>query len=262
MQSQSRYWLWPNITGIDAALIAIAWQWIFAMSVGENSSLSAQIVLGLSVWLSYMADRLYDVRSRPIERLLSLRHRFAKNYRKQIWKIWLILLALNVAIALIGLTIQQLMRGSLLLLFCLAYTFLNQRLSKRCFPKECFVALLFAGGAIIFLERTPNLIAVVCFTIICGVNCLILGHKEQAVDHALRVQSLASIVSEKTLWICILCTFALIPFISGPLSWSLSLTLLATSLLYRIRQNRDSENFRAVLDASMLVGLVPWIFKI
>ncbi|MEN8861788.1 MAG: hypothetical protein ABF315_01205 [Lentimonas sp.] len=257
---RSKFWLWPNIIGIDAALIAVAWQWIFATNSQAPLTLSAQLVLGFSVWLSYMADRLYDVRRRPIEQLLSLRHRFVKSYRKQLWCIWFVALGLNISIALLGLTVEQLRNGSILLAACLLYTFLNQAYSKYFFPKELFVALIFTAGAVVFLESLPNHLAVCCFALIGFINCLIIGHKEQAVDRALRVESLSSVISTKALWGLIIGACLILPFIGTIMALSFSLTLLATSLLYRFRRLLTSEVFRTALDASMLFGLLPWIF--
>lgn len=259
MHERASFWLWPNMAGIDAALIAIAWQWLFAASVDQNISPSAQLVLGLSVWLSYMADRLYDVRRHPMDRLLSLRHRFAKTYRKPLWSLWFIVLALDIGIAIKNLSTEQLIHGCVLLVACLLYTFLSQIYSKRFFPKELIVALIFTAGVIVFMQSLPSPLAIFCLAVTCFVNCLILGHKEQAVDRALRVQSLTSIVSTKTLWVCILTAFAILPFIEGMISFSLFLTLLATSLLYLIHKQIGSEFFRAALDASMLVGLLAYV---
>ena len=66
-----RLWQWPNLLAVDAALIALAWQAAFAAALGNEVSAAAQIVLGLSVWLTYMADRLFDVAKRPLQQLHS-----------------------------------------------------------------------------------------------------------------------------------------------------------------------------------------------
>lgn len=83
-----RLWQWPNLLALDAALIALAWQAAFAAALGNEVSAAAQIVLGLSVWLTYMADRLFDVAKRPLQQLHSTRHQFAKQHRKTLWRCW------------------------------------------------------------------------------------------------------------------------------------------------------------------------------
>ncbi|MFQ3271378.1 MAG: hypothetical protein ACI9A1_001702, partial [Lentimonas sp.] len=131
-----RIWQWPNLLALDAALIALVWQAAFAAALGFPVSTTAPVVLGLSVWLTYMADRLFDVARRPVEQLQAVRHRFAKQHARKLWTLWSCTLILNIGLAFTGLSINELCNGFILLAICLLYTGLNQALSRRFFPKE------------------------------------------------------------------------------------------------------------------------------
>ena len=187
-----RIWQWPNLLAVDAALVALLWQAAFAAALGHEVSVAAQIVLGVSVWLTYMADRLFDVAKRPLQQLHSTRHRFAKQHFRALWGVWCGALVTNIALALTELSIRELRNGAVLLALCLLYTALNQTLSRRFFPKEICVAIIFAGGVIVFLLPNAGIwLSAGSFALLCLINCLMIGAKEQQVDAALQVRSMA-----------------------------------------------------------------------
>lgn len=264
MLSRPKLWQWPNVLSIDSALIAVTWQWIFAESANISLPVSAYCVLGLSVWLTYMADRLFDTHQREIGELLSLRHQFAKSYAPTLWRIWAAALILSITLAFTGLTAGQLSRGILLLCVCLTYTFLNQFLSARFFPKEVLVALIFAAGAVVFIESPIPWGAFFCFAALCLLNCLSLGNKERAVDSALCVRSLSDYVSPRRLWafIIIISIGVGIGILdsSSSLMWSLAVPLSLVSMLMRCRRQIATETYRVFVDAAMLGGILPLLY--
>ncbi|MGJ8641176.1 MAG: hypothetical protein ACSHYA_17430 [Opitutaceae bacterium] len=259
MSVSTKPWLWLNILALDAALIAVAWQFFFFASEKTTPSIPAQVVLGLSVWLTYMADRLYDVRKVDLNQLLSLRHQFAKKYRRPLWLIWFLVLIANIVVALLGLTPQQLSNGLWLLAFCLLYTGSNQLLSKRFFPKEIFVAIIFACGSIVFMESMPAPRAIGAFTIVCFINCIAIGHKERVVDKALCTTSLASFVRPAAVYTCMVMALLMIYSIQQFLALALLVTLVATAVIYRGRQHLSMETYRVLIDNSLLLGWLFWL---
>ena len=256
-QPNIKWWQWPNIVALDAAAIAISWQWIFAASADTVLSNYAYIVLGISVWLTYMADRLFDVKQCDAEKLLSNRHQFAHKHRVKLWRYWWSLLCLDVGIALYGLTMNQLSSGLLLLIVCLLYTFANQRLSSRFFPKEFCVALIFTGGVAIFQKAQIGSLALIVFFLLCLTNCLIIGHKERVVDKALRVKSISSQVRPIWMWLCLLSALPMSFHISPPLSFSLGISLVTLCIFYALRDYLSVENFRIQVDTSLFYGVLP-----
>lgn len=259
MASRIKIWQWPNVLGLDAAAIAMAWMGVFAAySEGNPPDAATYLVLGLSVWLTYLADRLLDVQNRPMHRLLSKRHRFAKRNRILLWRLWLLVLLFAFALAVFRLNPTQLWKGTILLCVCLAYTVLNQLLSKAYFPKEIFVAGIFAAGTQIFITGANMGPPVLLFGLLCLINCLLIAEKEKAVDARLRVQSAMGQVPFPVLG-----SVALIAFALEPMS-SLGLTLfapgIALALLFYFRQLIEVEAFRVLCDAVLLLGPAVYFF--
>jgi hypothetical protein len=55
-------WLWPNLLSLDAPLVAVPWKWFLAYRFSLPLRPAWRIVLGLTVWVIYLLDRLLDVR--------------------------------------------------------------------------------------------------------------------------------------------------------------------------------------------------------
>ncbi len=249
-----RLWQWPNLLALDAALIALVWQAAFADALGHEVSLAAQSVLGLSVWLTYMADRLFDVAKRPPEQLHAIRHRFAKQHFGVIWGFWLCVLTANIGIALTGLSISELQNGLVLLTCCLLYTALNQALSRRFFPKELCVALIFAGGVTVFLLPSANLWPPACaLALLCLTNCLMIGAKEQCIDAALQVRSLSRLPSPLIHFLEISCALSLC-FINQAWALPIGLSLGALLITHACQKRLCVETFRVLTDSALLIG--------
>ena len=249
-----RIWQWPNLLAVDAALIALVWQAAFATALELQISVAAQLVLGLSVWLTYMADRLFDIAKRPLQQLRSTRHQFAKQHRSALWCFWWGALISNIAIAFTGLTTIQLKTGAMLLVLCLVYTVLNQTLSRRFFPKEICVALIYTGGVIVFLLPNATLWIPACaLALLCLINCLMIGAKEQCIDTALQVRSLSRLPSPLIIVLEILCALSLC-FLNQAWALPLGLSLGALCTLHFYQKRLCVEMFRVLTDSALLIG--------
>lgn len=259
MQREIQIHAWPNVLGLDAALIAVAWQQVFADATDCELGWTAGLVLGFSVWLTYLADRLFDVSKRHGDALLSIRHQFAKRHNHMLWHIWFPVLAIDIFLAYFGLSAEQFFRGLLLLALCLLYTGLNRLLSKRFFPKEILVALIFVGGTVVFLEELPPLAAVTAFTLLCLINCLGIAYRETEFDDAMRVRSLTSVLSDKWL-ILLFVSAAIFSALTSAASLALLSCLIPMLVLSRLSQTIEREAFRVYMDASLLFG-PPSIFS-
>ena len=256
---KARAWQWLNILGIDAAIIAVVWQLFFLSLDQLVISIASQLVLGLSVWLTYMADRLYDIRSCNVQNLLSLRHQFAHKHRTKIWRIWWSVFIVNIALAFFKLTNDQLSNGFILLFACLAYTWFNQLLSKRFFPKELFVALIFSGGVIIFVEPTPALQLVIAFVILCLINCIAIAHKELKVDKALCIHSLSAVIKPHMVYLLSIVGIVIPIWNYEVVGLPITLTLSATLFLYWQRDRISVEQYRVIQDTALITGPSLWL---
>lgn len=247
-------WQWPNILALDAAFIAVVWQAVFAECFSSQSTFCSQSVLALSVWLTYMADRLFDVSKHQPSQLQSLRHRYAKQYAQTLWRIWWVLLIANSAIALCGLSSHQMRNGLVLLALCLTYTALNQIFSRKFFPKEPCVALIYAGGVIVFLLPNASLWQpAMTFALLCLINCLIIGKKEHRVDAALRIQSLSSIPVACIITLEVTCAILII-LQNEAFRQPALLSLAALMILHATQKKVSVEHFRVLADSALFVG--------
>jgi len=216
--------------------------------------MAARGVLGLSVWLTYTADRLLDVAGRPFDQLLSVRHRFTKDYSPILWKIWFCVLIVNSSIAFIGLTTDQLINGALLLVVCLLYTGLNQKLSHRFFPKEPCIALIYVAGVIVFLHPVYELLpAVGALTLLCLINCLIISNKEYSIDTAMQINSLAKHLPQIPYALYVVC-LGLLLLLDSQMFIPLILSMVALLSVHLFHHRLSIESFRVLADAALLVG--------
>ena len=55
--SRWRLWIWPNFLSLDAPLVALLWQILLTRNFGTHVRAGEPLVLGLCVWLVYVADR-------------------------------------------------------------------------------------------------------------------------------------------------------------------------------------------------------------
>jgi len=80
--TQSRtapFWLWLNLLSLDAPMVAVVWQDFLARCYPSVLMPAGRLVLFLSVWGIYIADRMVDVRD-PMHENESMCHRFYRQH--------------------------------------------------------------------------------------------------------------------------------------------------------------------------------------
>ena len=190
------FWSYLNISAIDAPLISVTWYLYFAHKSAENNfNVNYCIILGLSVWLGYMADRLLDIGFKKEAHFTSLRHQFCKEFKSALWISWAIVLTITVFFSLYYLNSDKIFVGFIFFLFILLYNLLNQFYSQLKLPKEIFVSILFAYGTLFFVKDPLEINEFIHFVSICFLNCLIISNKDKQVDKLMGVRSLASTFS-------------------------------------------------------------------
>jgi hypothetical protein len=180
---------------VDAPLVCVGWLWLLASEGHAAVPLSEGIVLGLSVWLAYMADRWFDGwRLKKVD-TSSFRHRFAQANRTIIGIVWAVILIVTVTYAVNRLTPDMLRRGSVLLAVTLTYfgaIHLGPRWLRRSAPKEIATALILVSGMLLFLP--PGRIPVPALTAIALLffaNCALIGEWESETDLVQGFRSMA-----------------------------------------------------------------------
>lgn len=250
-------WQWPNILAVDVALVAIVWQqWLGGGVTGAAPAL----VLGLSVWLVYIADHWMDARNAAEQDLRSGRHRFARRWQRLLVPLWLCVLVADVMIALLGLSRLQMIAGALLLTGCLLYLSAVQR--HWPVPKELIVALIFAAGAAVFLVGQlplPLLAAGAgCLFLLAFANCSLIAFREIEIDRIMGHGSFAQQCPGGRVWaLGCLVVAAVLGVVLGLCVWgrylAISVSALGLLVLGTHAERLPPELFRVLADAMLLL---------
>lgn len=185
--------IWLNLLCLDAPLVALAWQWIFARSFGAHLNWPLRVLLFLTAWLIYLGDRFADSIRLTAESPRSDRHQFCQNHMVGWWIAIVVIFVVDSALALRSLDLQMFFLGGTLAVICTVYLFLNHLLGGRWHPipmKEKAVGVLFAAGTTLaVVGLLPGLtisfgFAVVLFAMLCTLNCLCIASWERELDAA------------------------------------------------------------------------------
>ncbi len=185
------FWLWFHLLSLDAPLVALVWQDWWSRSVGMPLPGSQRMILGLGVWMIYLADRLADTARGLPNDSATARHRFARVGRTPL----LVLTALCGAVLMIltpwVLRAGQFGGGLALLAAAGAYFWLIHRRSSQSWtarlPKEAVVGGMFALGTAFFALCRPSIpagrfvAAVALFGGVCFLNCALITSWERNV---------------------------------------------------------------------------------
>lgn len=174
----TRFWLWPNLLSLDAPVVAVLWQILFARCFQVPVDALAAVLLLLTVWLIYAADRTLDAWKGDGH---SPRHEFYQRRWKTLLPVWLAALGLTGWLAAEYLSPGLFLRGVVLLAIVGVYFALVHSGILR-WPKEAVVGVLFALGA--SLEawskvKTPADVAtILLFSGLCWMNCIAIQRWE------------------------------------------------------------------------------------
>jgi hypothetical protein len=180
VDSPWRLWLWPNFLSLDAPLVAVLWQVLLTRDLGVHVRAGEPVVLGLCVWLLYVADRVLDA-LRPLKgEWEPARKTF---YRRHLWiasMVGLCLLSVTIPLAYCILRRSTFYAGLALTVPVVFYFALIHLLPGRWrarWPRELVVACLFTSGTFLAIWTgnhksvyslwAPALI----FFLLCWTNC-------------------------------------------------------------------------------------------
>ena len=216
-------WTLPTTLSLDAPVVALLWQALFARSFGVRLGLHHYLLLGASVWLVYAADRLLDGMKFDKRLPHTKRHRFYALHRRAVFAVWLAVLAGSLWGAL-SLTRAELSWGFGVAGAALLYltgVHLRVRLAALArylagflrtplhvllrLPKETQVGGLFGVGAVVFLlprvSPTVLFLPVLAFGALCALNCSFIALWEATCDRAQGQPSLALRFPSARLWL-------------------------------------------------------------
>lgn len=140
-EGQPPWYYWPHCLGVDAAILAVAWQAIAARSLGTEASRATQAALFLTVAGIYACDRAWDASRAP--RSQHWRHVIPRRW------IWAFLVAgitclvASAATALVWMPRESQGAGLLVGLLCAAYYASKSWTESQVSPE---MRALFLGG--------------------------------------------------------------------------------------------------------------------
>ena len=269
---QRRIWLWFNLLSLDAPLVAILWQALFARCFDAPVTGAAFAALAIAVWFIYVSDRLLDALRGDGDEAVP-RHRF---YQRN----WGVLgLCATLGLGVLGwicarLDARVLHNGFAMLATVLAY-FVMVHLApdaiRRFWPKELVVGVLFAMGTCLATwTRTSEagremLLPALLFATLCWLNCIAIEYWEwsrygQAIDKTPHVLTLW--IGRRLQWAAFaICIFAAI-LAAGPgtglrpLFFAALLSAAAILWLDHRRRHLSTEALRVLADISLLSPLL------
>jgi hypothetical protein len=193
--------IWLNVTCLDAPLVAIVWQWLFARSFRLAVPVANREALFLTAWLIYLSDRYVDSISLPAGVPKSARQEFCLNHSN----VWLglicIIASCDAGIIFLRLDHETVMRGTVLGGIAVCYLATNYMQSKvwEVAPiKEIVIGLLFASGTLLalrpllFFTGSSICIGAILFVGLCSLNCISVATWESDLDRAQGKHSIAT----------------------------------------------------------------------
>ena len=169
-------------------------------------SVWARAALFLTAWLIYLIDRLADALSLQADSPRSVRQQFCLCHKK----FWLALIPavamIDAAIVLLHLNRDVLMPGICLSGIAAVYLAVNYAFNEvwEIIPlKEITIGFLFSAGTLLALipnltptlsttGRSPALLAMLLFGILCSLNCMSIAVWERELDRAQGKHSIAT----------------------------------------------------------------------
>lgn len=274
--SSTRLWLWFNLLSLDAPLVAVLWQALFARCLDAPIRIASFAALALSVWFIYVSDRLLDA-LRP-EAASAPRHRFYREH----WSSFAV--AAVAALFILGwicsflhpvvLRNGLLMLGAILAYF--SFIHLMPGSVRRLWPKELAVGMLFAAGtSLATWSRTAaphrTMVLPIClFTALCWLNCSAIeywewtGHQEgRAEPHAVTMW-LGPHLHRLAFGILIAgaALFSWLPVTLRPLFVAFLVSAAGLYWLDRKRNRFSADALRVLADVALLSPIVLMLLRL
>jgi hypothetical protein len=246
-----RFWLWPNLLSLDAPLVAVLWQTLFLRCLGVPVRWLPALLLFLTVWLIYVADRLLDTRNGL---QATPRHRFYMRNFHWALMVWIVALAATAGMVFLGFAHALLLRGVAMLVAVFVYLAAVHWLPARggwIGLKEAAVALLFALGTSLpawgQIRTAHDGLAVVVFSMLCWLNCIAIEQWENGLAR-LPVAKIAAIIAVTGL--------VLLHHDRPILAGAESASLFALVLLDGLHHKLSRDALRVLADVALLTPLV------
>ncbi|ODS54656.1 MAG: hypothetical protein ABS36_10830 [Acidobacteria bacterium SCN 69-37] len=269
-----RWWQWPTILSLDAPVILLAWQALAAHATGVPLGWAPRVVLAVSVWLAYMADRWIEAWRLPASAVATPRHRFHQRWRWPIATVAAAAFVADIVTAVVALDADDVIAGLWLALAAGAYVVSHQWLHRHApwrAPKELVIALLLAAGVWLFVRAgTPAVLwpTLGLFALLCLTNTSLISRWEIEIDRRQGQSSLALGSGRARRWITGLpwvtaLTAVVVAGTGGPSAQIVGACALASALILGavdlVEPRIDWPLARVCSDAALLTPIVALV---
>jgi hypothetical protein len=259
-------WIWPNLLSLDAPVIALAWQALLARSFAIPLRPAGRIVLGLTVWVIYLADRLLDTRAAPLPGEPA-RHRFYRRHFRVAAAMLIVALAADLGLTLFALRPPVFHNGLLAIggvgLYLAAFHWKPAALR---IPKEVAVALLFTAGVFLIAftnARTPLRVLwhpALTFFLLCLANLVAIDNWEWRELRGAHPDDASRFIQWLARWYPVwtlgLAVSTLLSSANSPWYRAVMLSLIATLCLFASGRRLSLEVRRTLVDVVLLTPLL------
>jgi drug/metabolite transporter (DMT)-like permease len=250
---------WITCLSLDAPLVAIVWQNAVSTSFSLQINWHHRVLVFLSVWLGYSADRWFDAWRHKEN--ISQRHLFFSHYRWPLLAIWTTTLVSSFTLAINSLNTTELIFGMALTISSIAITLVVQfitLLHLRTLVKSLLTASLVTASVLLFAipESADNRLSsasllLATFTL----NCSFIHNWDREIDQIQEQLPFDSTQNKSLMLAFSLAGVVLTIQYSNPLfAYTLSSTLLLTTI-HLLRNRLHPETRRALADLSLLTPL-------
>lgn len=267
------WWLWPNVLNLDAPVVAVVWQEMFARVVGAQLTAEHRWLLFLAVWQIYFVDRWLDFRRDP--EIQTDRHRFHGRVTALGWVVEAVVLAVSIALAVRCLNPAGWGGAAALLVLsgvCFVMTHVGRSRWYFALPKELWIGVIFACGCALqpwtLVADRPEWFpwCVFAFAILCFLNCAAITFWEDRIEDRENPRSLLNRWPRFRRSFSVVCWGLTIPALGVAalepgnrmllgLSLALVLSLLGLGILSRLHSVRQARVLCALADAVLLTPL-------
>ncbi|MEO1618472.1 MAG: hypothetical protein AAFV88_21650 [Planctomycetota bacterium] len=209
------WWMWFNLISLDAVAVGCCWVVVFTREFIDRWPQPYELgVIGLSIWLVYTADRLFDALQLDPTKPHTHRHQFHADHQIWLSVLWLAALVLNVALIVRCASESQLRVGFIAVAAAITYVasvqwtqpLCSSRIAKA-IPKEVRAGIVFSfgvslvawseiaelgdTGAVLPKLLIANVLAAILFT----ANCFAIAFWETHLDTAQGFSAFPSLVA-------------------------------------------------------------------
>ncbi len=271
--SRAPWWLWPNLVGLDAPVVAVAWLGAFTVAFSAPVKLPHYLVLFFCVWCLYTADRLLDAAKLragdPAPGLRTHRHAFMRRHARLFAVLWFFVAFIGGLLALNQLERPVVGAGLIVAVGAVAYflTFVAPLGGKRPLPgKELAGGILFAAGTTVpvFADYAGELPVVPPFAIfagLCALNLLMIASHEGDLPggrgFSRLLVALGVGVALMAAGLALFGTTVESAPSLRPLYFVQALAAAALVILQSARSATSREAFRLLADVALLTPLLP-----